>query len=194
MPTRNKNPDTSTKMKTGKNKFMTIDGIPVKDAKGHLDLKITVEDINQSNSKDPSKCAAAVAAMRQLKVTEARVHLTKVYIKREPEGKQKYWERYEAPKALRSEIIAFDRGGAFEPGEFGLAPTPQSHTTGGRRAYNARKKVEARTYKLKPPVSSQTLPLKSHYKSHGDYKATGRRKRKHVVTNIRPTAAKGFGT
>jgi hypothetical protein len=42
-------------------------------------------------------------------------------------------QRYKTPLQLRAEIIAFDRGGTFEPGEFVLSVVPEHKRPTGRR-------------------------------------------------------------
>ena len=57
--------------------------------------------------------------MRQLGASEARVHTGRTYVKINEE-----WMRYNTPVSLQKEIVAFDRGGSFEPGEYELRPLP----------------------------------------------------------------------
>jgi hypothetical protein len=96
---------------------MEINGKPVVDATRKLTINITRADTVKGANKDPGACAAARACIRTPKTLSARVHLGRVYI----EQKDK-WLRFQTPGALRSEIIAFDRGGKFEPGEYKLVP------------------------------------------------------------------------
>src|SRR5882672_9324381 len=109
---------------------MKINGKRVVDAKKPLMLEVTGDDIRHANPKDPAGCAAAVAAMRQEGVAHAYVHLSKVYIERPTQ-----WVRYENPRALRQEVVVFDRKGEFEPNEFKLKVPPPSQTREGRAAY-----------------------------------------------------------
>lgn len=108
-----------------------IDGIPVKDALRAITLEIDRKDISGADRKKPETCVAAAACHAHLgKVKDVRVHLSRIFILRE---KAAFWERYETPKALRAEIIAFDRGGRFEPGTFVLVPPPDKARRGGAR-------------------------------------------------------------
>src|SRR5262245_20886375 len=95
-----------------------IDGLPVIDAKKPLVLTITEADIQRADVKEPSKCAVARACHRALHAIEARVHLARIYIR----ANKGNWVRYMTPRAMRAEIIAFDRGGRFQPNTFRLAP------------------------------------------------------------------------
>jgi len=96
---------------------MKINGTNVKDADGKVVVKITKADVRKGSLKSSKSCAAAQALCRQEHCEEARVHFSRAYIKRD--GK---WLRFGVPMALRNEIMAFDRGGKFEPGEYVLAP------------------------------------------------------------------------
>lgn len=105
-----------------------IEGLPVFDAKRAVKLHITKGDITKADVKEPAGCAVARACRRELSAFEARVHLSRVYI-RTNEGN---WLRYITPKNLRQEIIAFDRGGSFLPGEFILSAPQPSKVLGKR--------------------------------------------------------------
>jgi hypothetical protein len=113
-----------------------INGLPVLDAKRPLKLSITIADITGANPKIPNNCAVARACYRQLHVKEARVHLSRIYLR----TNDKNWVRYMTPPAVRDEIIAFDRGAAFHPLEVKLAGVHPSHRTGGRAQGGKNKK------------------------------------------------------
>lgn len=106
-----------------------IDGKPVIDAKRPIKLHITPKDISGGDPKHPESCAAARALLREQHCKEVRIHLGRVYVR----SNESNWQRYITPKNLRSEIIAFDRGGAFEPGEFVLAAPQPAKKLGKRR-------------------------------------------------------------
>jgi hypothetical protein len=152
---------------TGTN--MRINGKPVIDAKKPLILDVTADDIKHSNPLDPAGCAAAVAVMRQEGVSKALVHLSKVYIER-----PKNYERYEAPRALRTEVIAYDRGGSFEPDKFKLNAISPSQTKEARKQY-----------RLQVPGGKNALPKKSNWKTYPIKGVAGSRPRQHIVTKVR---------
>jgi len=133
-----------------------IDGKPIINAKKPITIHINKNDISKADIKEPADCAVARACRRELHVKEVRVHLGRVYL-RANEGN---WTRYVTPKALRAEIIAFDRGGAFEPGEYELKAIPPS---------------KAPTGKAQGSLKNKTRPKKLHKK----------RAKPHVVTNVR---------
>lgn len=121
-------------------KVNAIDGVPVIDAKAPLTLTITKRDCNNGDPKEPDTCAAARALRREHGVADCRVHLGRIYI-RQNKGN---WQRFLTPKSLRSEIIAFDRGGAFSPGEYTLSPLPPANRTTGKRQGSKPKFKQAR--------------------------------------------------
>lgn len=90
-----------------------IDGLPVLDAKRAIKLTVSSADIRKGDLKRPDDCAFARACRRELHVKEARVHLGRIYLRTNDTN----WLRYQTPRALRSEIIAFDRGGVVSPRE-----------------------------------------------------------------------------
>jgi hypothetical protein len=96
---------------------MKIQGTDVEDADEGLDIVITKNDVRLGSLKNSKSCAAARALCRQEHCEAAFVHFSRAYIKKD--GK---WKRYAVPPALRNEILAFDRGGTFEPGEYRLYP------------------------------------------------------------------------
>lgn len=106
---------------------MKIAGLPVKDAKRPATIRINRRDVNRGNKKDPGGCAAALACLREFHCTDARVHLGRTYVKMGNE-----WRRYQTPQSLRAEIVAFDRGGHFAPGEYVLGK-PSAKAMGKRQ-------------------------------------------------------------
>jgi len=116
---------------------MKIDGLPVVDATKPITLHIGQHDIPRSKHRNPAACVAAQACMRDLGAESARIHLSRVFIKM-PGKKQ--WVRYATPGSLRSEIIAFDRGGRFIVGEFELLAIKPSHRKAYTKKYNDKRR------------------------------------------------------
>lgn len=100
---------------------MKINGIEVEDADEPVTITVTKNDVRLGSAKAAQSCAAAKAICRQTGATEARVHASRAYIK-----KGKKWLRFSVSPAMRNEIIAFDRGGQFAPGEYTLVPVQPS--------------------------------------------------------------------
>ena len=127
---------------------MKIFGTEVKDANEKLVVHITKSDVKLGATKDATACAAARALCRQTGATEAKVHFSRAYIKR---GGGK-WLRFSVPSALRNEIMAFDRGGEFAPGEYLLSPVQPSIRLGERpKKSKPTKQVPQRGNKPKRP-------------------------------------------
>lgn len=123
-------------------KRMKIGGAKVIDGLKPLKIRITAEDVRKGAQKNATSCAAARALCRE-GFTEARVHAARTYVK-QPDGT---WLRYVTRPALRSEIVAFDRGGNFEPGEYHLSPIQPAEQIGNRakrKGYNYRKTMAQR--------------------------------------------------
>ena len=99
----------------------------VTDATEDITLTILPTDIIGADLKTPGNCVAARACRRQENL-EARIHITRVYLR----NGGTVWTRYIVPTNLRTEIIAYDRGGAFVPGTYHLK-APKSAEKLGRR-------------------------------------------------------------
>ncbi len=110
--------------KTGKKadrRVKMFEGLPVVDASADVCVSVTPADIRNASTKQPGKCAAAVAGSRELK-REVKVFLSRMYVKDEA---KKRWVRFITPGNAAREIISFDRGSAFEPGDYTFkAPSP----------------------------------------------------------------------
>ncbi len=131
---------------------MKIHGTPVEDSDKELTIKILPRDVKAGAHKNATACAAAKALIREGLCQEAKVHINRTYLL---EGD--VWKRYETPPALRTEIVAFDRGGAFEPGEYKLRPIPPSDKAGARPARainNSKRKSHANKGLRKPHVTT----------------------------------------
>jgi hypothetical protein len=99
-----------------------IDGEPVGNAAVAIRLTITKADIQKGAPLNPNACAVALGAVRQMpEVIEAKAHLGCIYLRFRG---QRGWRRYRTSQALAREIVAFDRGGKFFPGEYDLLPVP----------------------------------------------------------------------
>jgi hypothetical protein len=136
---------------------MEINGKKVVDATKRVKIMITKKDTVEGDNKNPSSCAAARAAKRIENCISARVHLGRVYI----EQKDK-WVRYQTPEALRSEIIAFDRGGSFQPGEYDLRPLPPSSRETFRKAGSATSRNKLGSSPTKSPRKVHVAKIKHH--------------------------------
>lgn len=107
---------------------MEINGKKVVDATKPVTIHIKPRDCTEGENKNPSSCAAARAVKRDVpECVSARVHIGRVYVETPTK-----WLRYSTPPALRTEIIAFDKGGTFQPGDYKLNAIQPSHRKGKR--------------------------------------------------------------
>jgi hypothetical protein len=127
-------------------------GLPLVDAAEDLQIEIKKGDINTARQKDPANCAAANAAKRVLH-TEVEVHVSRIYVK-----DKNRWVRFITPESISREIISFDRGAIFEPGE----------------------------YTFKAPTKGNRLGHYKH--EGGERTRSGTRKKQRLTMNIRETA------
>lgn len=136
-----------------------IDGKPIINATKPVELEIIDKDIAKADRKEPLDCVVARACRRDLKAKEVRVHLSRIYI-RFNDGS---WQRFMTPTSMRSDIIAFDRGGTFPPGTYVLKPPPANRPTGKRMgskpkynhaSKNPNRKKRTRAYHLTEDVRS----------------------------------------
>lgn len=105
-----------------------IENLPIVDAKTPFTLRITKDDIKRASRKEPDLCAVARSCHRGGAI-EVRIHLARAYLR----FNKANWQRYTVPLGLRTEIVAFDRGGEFTEGEWVLAPPrPSARLTGKR--------------------------------------------------------------
>jgi hypothetical protein len=94
---------------------MKLEGLPVRDATEPLEFTVTKRDVAKGGVQAPDSCAMALACKREHHAREVRIHLNYSYVL-----EKDHWVRYRTPSCVTREIIAFDRGGTFDPGEYML--------------------------------------------------------------------------
>lgn len=143
---------------------MEINGKKVVDATKPISIHITERDTIAGDNKNPSSCAAARAVKREVpECVNARVHIGRVYVET-----AKHWIRYQTPDALRTEIVAFDRGGSFAPGDYKLGVPEKRYNAketssgtqwnGGNRGRPAKKRAKVLVAKVKRHEVSGVRP------------------------------------
>jgi hypothetical protein len=73
-----------------------------------------------------------------------------------------YWVRYRIPQSVIREIVAFDRGGSFEPGMYALMPPSPAYRLG-------RVKVGARRHVRTGPKKSRFVHATSNVRNPPSY-------------------------
>jgi len=111
---------------------MEINGKPVINSKRRIRIEISPSDIKKGMARDPGSCAAAQCLLRSVAgIKGARVHVKMTYIEFAD-----HWERLRTPVSLSREIIAFDRGAEFYPGQYNIGPL----SPGERARYDKRRR------------------------------------------------------
>ena len=97
----------------------------VTDADSDLMVNVTKNDEKSSRRKDHGDCAMAVAVKRQENATHVIISSSTAYVIK---GKEAI--RYKVPEAVSREVVSFDRGSSFEPGDYKLKAMPKSGRLG----------------------------------------------------------------
>lgn len=95
------------------------------DATKAVEVSVNRRDCKESQRLNPSECALARAARRELKADGVIIGLATSYIIR---GKQAI--RFDTPESVRREIVSFDRHQDFAPGDYYLTPKSPAQRLG----------------------------------------------------------------
>ena len=87
----------------------------VKDAKKRLVVEVTARDRSAAKKLRHKECALALACRRQFHLDGVLIARSRAYLVREGTA-----TRYELPMAIQKEVVSFDRGGGFDPGQYEL--------------------------------------------------------------------------
>lgn len=87
----------------------------VKDAKKGINITVTKDDCFRGTKKAPNKCAMANAFQRKEGYDGAIISKAISYL---IQGDQAI--RYKTPESVAREIVSFDRGQDFDPGDYSL--------------------------------------------------------------------------
>ena len=135
-----------------------MSGKPIVNATEPLPFRVTDDDAKRAVPKDPERCAAALGLLRVIPgVLSVRVQRSRTFVEFENRI-----ERYETPEAIRTELVALDRGGKFQPDDYSLRPLPPSarpngKRTGGKVSRGARDKGSKDRTPKKPRIPAHHL-------------------------------------
>lgn len=120
-----------------------LDGLPIIDAIMPISFKVTNRDIKRGGLQQPDSCAMALACKREYHYKDVRIHIHYSYIL-----EKDHWVRYRTPNSVAREIVVFDRGGTFDPGEYTLLVPYKSDRIGAIKKLNKRsnKRIAKRHY------------------------------------------------
>ena len=103
----------------------------VEDARCHAEVTVTAADEKASKKMDHDSCAMAVACKRELKVDGVIISRKTAYLIKGTKA-----TRYELPESVSREVVSFDRGGGFAPGDYNMRPPSESRRLGVMRGGN----------------------------------------------------------
>ena len=97
----------------------------VTDATKPVSVSVNKKDCKIATKRNPSECALAIAAKRELKVDGVIIGIGTTYLIKNNKA-----IRFGTPESVRREIVSFDRHQDFNPGEYYLVPKPPSNRLG----------------------------------------------------------------
>lgn len=120
----------------------------VKDAKRSLQINVSEADCRSPGVKKHKSCALAEACKSMREIDGAIISISAAYLIKGDTA-----TRYKVPVSVSREIVAFDRSGGFEPGEYWLdKPQNKLGSPEGSGSRQRRKK----------PIPKKTGFRKSH--------------------------------
>lgn len=108
-------------------------GKPVLNAEKPFTIRVSARDIKTADKKAPTTCALARGAMHESRVISSRIGQRIALI----EFRDRV-ERYKITPEDSKRIMAFDRAGYFQPGEYTLTPpsdVPHAHPKKSKKHY-----------------------------------------------------------
>ena len=87
----------------------------VNDAKAGISVEVTRADERASQRKSHETCAMAVACKRTMKLDGVIISIKTAYMIRGTTA-----TRFKVPERVSREVVSFDRGAGFEPGNYRL--------------------------------------------------------------------------
>jgi len=88
----------------------------VVDAERNARIEVTKSDETKANKKSHKTCAMAVACKRKFHLDGVIISANRAYLVKGDKAR-----RFELPPSVTKEIVSFDRGSGFEPGEYELS-------------------------------------------------------------------------
>jgi len=125
------------------------------DADKAIDISVSRKDCKEAKKLNPSECALARAARRELHADGVIVGLSTSYVIKDNTA-----VRFQTPERVQREIVSFDRHQDFSPGEYRLIPKPPTAKlgTGHHRPKNGGGKNKNATRKVHHSARVRILP------------------------------------
>lgn len=100
----------------------------IQDAVECVEIEVTKRDDKTATKKDHKTCAMAVACKRKLGLDGVLISVNTAYL-----VKGNIARRYKLPESVAREVVSFDRGGGFAPGQYKLSRVPKSLRLGAKK-------------------------------------------------------------
>lgn len=110
----------------------------VVDATTNASIEVTGADTKNSAVKNHSACAMAVACKRKFKLDGVIISRKVAYLIKGTKAR-----RFYVPESVSREVVSFDRGSGFAPGEYELSKVP----TGAQLGRQKTQTIKNRTVK-----------------------------------------------
>jgi hypothetical protein len=133
-------------------KTYTINGRQCIDATESISLNITDNDCQLASRKDHANCVLSRACMKHTG-SDVLVYVSRVYVK---QIHQDVWVRYVIENTLRTQVVAFDQGGAFNPGQYVLNKPASDKRLG--RSSGGQKNTDRKTPRKMPVKLTNVRP------------------------------------
>jgi len=97
----------------------------VSDAKEAVEITVNRKDCKIAQKRNPTECALAKAAKRELKVDKVIIGISSSYLIKGTEA-----IRFQTPQSVQREIVSFDRHQDFAEGSYNLVPKSGNNRMG----------------------------------------------------------------
>jgi hypothetical protein len=121
------------------------------DSTKSVDISVSPKDCKEAQKLNPSECALARAARRELHADAVIIGMSSSYIIKDNQA-----IRFATPESVSREIISFDRHQDFAPGDYHLMPKSPSNRFGkvyrkkeGGKDKSAKRKVYHRSARVR---------------------------------------------
>lgn len=127
----------------------------VVDAREHVPLDVTEQDVGNADRKNPSNCAMSVAARRTQKVDAVIISRSRCYL-----VNNNVAYRYLLGNDAVRELTSFDRKASFTPGTYVMrAPSASNRLGVGHSRKKARTPGKGGEVKRRVPINDIRAPL-----------------------------------
>jgi len=100
----------------------------IEDAAECVEIEVTKQDDKIAKKKDHKTCAMAVACKRKLGLDGVLISINTAYLVKGTKAR-----RYHLPQSVAREVVSFDRGAGFAPGQYQLSKVPKSLRLGTKQ-------------------------------------------------------------